>query len=158
MNISIADLVELSKLFIPVIAIAGVYIAWQQFTANKEKLRLDLYDKRYKVYDELITPIHRAISTEEGLSSKEIGRFLSACSEAEFLTPDKVYKQVEEARLLLLSHHTASDRLRKLIEEGAKASEIERVKEQSCRIDGELDEFHPKLTNAFKTILGFQKF
>jgi len=46
---------ELSKLLIPtipifIVGLITLYIAYQQYIINRYKLRLDLYNKRYKIY------------------------------------------------------------------------------------------------------------
>jgi hypothetical protein len=34
----------------PVVAIAGIALAWWQFRLARQRLRFDLYDRRYKLY------------------------------------------------------------------------------------------------------------
>jgi hypothetical protein len=40
----------LSSFLTPLIAITAAYIAYQQYRTNKQKLKLDMYEKRFKVY------------------------------------------------------------------------------------------------------------
>ena len=42
-----------SGLLTPVIAIVAVYIAWQQWQTNRQKLILDRYDRRLRIYEEV---------------------------------------------------------------------------------------------------------
>ena len=44
----------LQALLTPVIGIAVVYIAWQQWQANTRKLKLEMYDRRRRIYGEVI--------------------------------------------------------------------------------------------------------
>lgn len=45
---------EISKgLLTPVIAIVAVYVAWQQWKLNKRRMKLELYERRKAVYEEL---------------------------------------------------------------------------------------------------------
>ncbi len=47
---------EVASLLTPiVIGAAVVYIAWQQHQTNKNRLKMELFDRRYKVYDAVIT-------------------------------------------------------------------------------------------------------
>ncbi len=47
----VKDIIQLlSFCLTPLIAIIAVYIAYQQYNTNRQKLRLDLYDKRFKVF------------------------------------------------------------------------------------------------------------
>ena len=43
----------LQALLTPVIGIAVVYIAWQQWQANTRKLKLEMYDRRLRIYSEV---------------------------------------------------------------------------------------------------------
>lgn len=46
------ELIEKIILALPSIIIAGIvaYIAYQQYEINRQKLKLDLYDRRFKIY------------------------------------------------------------------------------------------------------------
>jgi hypothetical protein len=47
----ITSLVPWSQaLLTPVVATVGVYVAWQQWRTNYQKLRYDLFEKRYSIY------------------------------------------------------------------------------------------------------------
>jgi hypothetical protein len=43
----------LHALLTPVIAIVAIYIAWQQWQTNVQKLNLARYDRRLRVYEEV---------------------------------------------------------------------------------------------------------
>jgi hypothetical protein len=43
----------LAALLTPTIAILGAYIAWQQWRTNRNKLKLDLFDKRFQVFENI---------------------------------------------------------------------------------------------------------
>src|SRR5262245_66272538 len=44
----------LQGLLTPVIGIVATYIAWQQWKTNRNKLNLDRYDRRMRVYQEVV--------------------------------------------------------------------------------------------------------
>lgn len=49
------ELIEVfSGLLQPTIAIIAVYIAYQQYKTGRDRVRLDLYDKRFMVFDGLM--------------------------------------------------------------------------------------------------------
>lgn len=51
---SFADIAEVSKAFLtPLIALVTAYIAYQQWKTNQQKLNLDRYDRRLKIYIEV---------------------------------------------------------------------------------------------------------
>jgi|PlaIllAssembly_1097288.scaffolds.fasta_scaffold283843_2 hypothetical protein len=50
----IEQVIEVSKaLLTPVIAIVAAYVAWQQLKTNRRKLKLDLFEKRYTVFEKI---------------------------------------------------------------------------------------------------------
>jgi hypothetical protein len=51
MSCNLQDWIEISKaLLTPVIAIFGAWLGYQQHKTSREKLKIDLFDRRYKVY------------------------------------------------------------------------------------------------------------
>ena len=46
------------EMLTPIIAVVATYIAWQQWNTNKQKLILDRYDRRLKVYEEVVQIKH----------------------------------------------------------------------------------------------------
>jgi hypothetical protein len=51
MSCNLQDWIEISKaLLTPVIAAFGTWLGYQQHKTSREKLKLDLFDRRYKVY------------------------------------------------------------------------------------------------------------
>ena len=53
MTLSLQLVQILQALLTPVIGIAVVYIAWQQWQANKRKLKLEMYNRRRRIYGEV---------------------------------------------------------------------------------------------------------
>jgi hypothetical protein len=60
------------------------YIAWQQWQVSKAKLRLDLFDRRYKVYD-ATRKFLAVIMREATFSDSQLFEFYAGTSDAEFL-------------------------------------------------------------------------
>lgn len=74
----------------PVItAVVVAYIAYQQFTTNQQKLRLDLYNKRFNVYDKtlaLYAALHNANASFKNEDfMKVVNAFTPAFNESKFL-------------------------------------------------------------------------
>lgn len=81
---------SLSGFLIPLIAIITIYIAYQQYRINHNKLKFDLYDKRFKVYYALMGLISYVIQT--GTTTKEkTDKFRIDIYESKFLFDKKVY-------------------------------------------------------------------
>ena len=52
---NVPNMIDISKaLLTPIIAIVTVYIAYQQWKTNELKLKLEKYDRRLRVYEEVI--------------------------------------------------------------------------------------------------------
>ncbi len=76
---------EISKaLLTPVIAIVATYIAWQQWKTNRQKLNLERYDRRLRIYEE-VRKILSLISRDAVASMEDLLKFRTSVSEADFL-------------------------------------------------------------------------
>jgi hypothetical protein len=85
MTILLNQLLEISKgLFTPAVAIVTIYIAFQQYRTNKLKLRLDQYDRKLRIYEE-VTKLLRIIVKDGDAATGDLIRFLKSVSEADFL-------------------------------------------------------------------------
>lgn len=56
-------------LLTPVIAVTGIYVSWRQWRTNSQKLRYDLFEKRYAIYEAAVKFI--ASMMREGKPSQE---------------------------------------------------------------------------------------
>ncbi len=55
---TLKTIIEVLSSLTPIfIGLAVVYIAWQQHKTNKHRLKMELFDRRYKVYDAVIVAI-----------------------------------------------------------------------------------------------------
>lgn len=93
---SLGEIAEFSKqMLTPVIAIVATYIAWQQWKTNKQKLVLDRYDRRLKVYEEVVQ-ILSIILRDAVASYEDLIKFRRAVSEADFLFEPEIIKYIDE--------------------------------------------------------------
>jgi len=90
------QLIEIFRaLLTPVIAIVATYIALQQWKTNKQKLDLDRYDRRLRVYEE-VKKILSIIVRDAKASSDDLLRFRTSVSEADFLFGPKIPQYIDE--------------------------------------------------------------
>ena len=85
----------LSALLTPSIAILGIYIALRQWFTSKNNLKLELFDKRYIVFENIKKFIASILSTgriEEGASIQ----FLRDIKSVAFLFDDEIAKLTDE--------------------------------------------------------------
>ena len=92
----IAEILEVSKgLLTPLIAVVATYIAWQQWKTNEQKLVLDRYDRRLKVYEE-VRKILSIILRDAKASYEDLLKFRTAVSEADFLFGPEIPTYIDE--------------------------------------------------------------
>src|SRR5271170_5541916 len=70
-----------------VIGLAVAYIAWRQWQTARQKLRFDLFDRRYALYESLQQMINAALSDTDFQLAK-LGSYLTANARAQFLLND----------------------------------------------------------------------
>lgn len=71
------------------IALIVAVISWQQWMVNRERLRLELYDRRFGVYSKVLE-FYQALLSWEGTEKQcdSINPFITAVRESKFLFPD----------------------------------------------------------------------
>ena len=80
-----------------VISLAITYIAWQQWQIARNKLRLDLFDRRYKVYD-ATRKFLGAILRDATFTDAQLFEFSAGTSDAEFLFEQDVVGYLTQIR------------------------------------------------------------
>lgn len=108
-------LLETAKVFsgflTPLIGLLAAYIAWQQWNTRRDSLRLDLFDKRYTVYEGVKSFIEEVI--REGHPTKEdIFDLKRKTHDVDFLFGEDIRNRVDEivekgARLKTLNEYLA---------------------------------------------------
>jgi hypothetical protein len=78
------------------LSVAVALVAWAQWRVARNKLRLDLFDRRYKVYDATRTFLLLAINN--AVTDSAYHSFRLATSDADFLFEPEVGKYLEEIR------------------------------------------------------------
>lgn len=82
-------------LLAPIIGSAVAYIAYQQHKTNRDKIRLDLYDRRFKLYKEM-TSFLGSIVTIRNISDNDLVNFLRNTRDAVFLFKDDIPNYISE--------------------------------------------------------------
>ena len=78
-----------------IIAAIAVYIAWQQWKTNAMRLRLDTYDRRLRVYQEIKKILSLALR-DGALKLEDLQQFISGAAEADFLFGPEIPEYVNE--------------------------------------------------------------
>jgi len=92
----VEQIIEISKgLLTPLIAIVATYIAWQQWRTNRQKLNLERYDRRLRVYEE-VRKILSIILRDANASTDDLLKFRTYVSEADFLFGSEIPEYINE--------------------------------------------------------------
>lgn len=84
----IRELIDiLAALLTPIIAILLVYIAWQQWNTNRNKLKLDLFDRRFQILENVRKFIASILTSGTVEHGPDI-QFLRDTKSARFLFQD----------------------------------------------------------------------
>jgi len=102
---------EILKL-VPSTVIGGIvaYVAYQQWKTNDHKVKMDLYDRRFKVYDQ-VRKIIEIVLQDMTLSIKDIHKFKTSTSDAEFLFGPEIQKYLDEIAEHGLKLHRSTQEL-----------------------------------------------
>ena len=88
-------IVYLSGLLTPLIAIITAYIAYRQYKNDNERLKHDLYEKRYAMYSNLMETI-ASILQEANVDMNTLITFKKSTREAIFLFDDDISSYLDE--------------------------------------------------------------
>jgi CYTH domain-containing protein len=78
------------------LSVAVGIVAWQQWRVARNKLRLDLFDRRYKVYN--ATRAFLSLVLDNAVTEEKLAEFNLATSDAEFLFGDDVVQFLTQIR------------------------------------------------------------
>jgi hypothetical protein len=79
----------------PLIALLAPYIAWQQWKGNQLKLRMERYDRRLRIYQEVVR-ILSLIIRDADVKPDDLLKFRTAAAEADFLFGPEIPKYIDE--------------------------------------------------------------
>ena len=79
----------ISGFFTPIISIISFYISFQQYITNKKKLRLDLYEKRFAVYEAVVSFLSHVMA-QGTAKMAEINKFTEIINKSYFLFDSKM--------------------------------------------------------------------
>ena len=93
-------------------AVLAVWIAYQQYRTNRSKLRLDLYERRFRVFD-AVRNLLATVGRDGALELKDVQDFVVGTSETTFLFGADIVGYIEQLRLkaadLRRVHRTLAD-------------------------------------------------
>jgi hypothetical protein len=84
----------LNALLTPTIAVITTYIAWQQWQGNRLKLNMDRYDRRLRVYQEVVKMLRTCSNRNPDWA--DVINFGSSSAEADFLFGREIRQYIDE--------------------------------------------------------------
>jgi hypothetical protein len=85
----------LAALLTPTVAVLGSFIAYRQWRLAQNKLKLDLFDRRFSVY-EAARSLLASIMTSGKAKDEEVFKFMVSTREAKWLLNDSVADYLEK--------------------------------------------------------------
>ena len=86
---------SLTALLTPVIAVIAVYIAYQQWQTNQQRLKIDLYDRRLSVYKAVTKYLNAGLRTLHP-TLEDLSEFHRSTAEADFLFGPDIRKYLDD--------------------------------------------------------------
>ncbi len=114
-------------LLTPGIACVVAYIAWQQWRTNARRVKLDLFDRRFRVFD--ATRKLLGLWYTVGIKDEDYLKFLQETAEARFLFGAEIEEYRDDIYQRVQRWMFASQELRRAIERGASVEERTRLSE-----------------------------
>jgi hypothetical protein len=119
-----------SGLLTPVIAIIATYIAWQQWKGNELKLKLERYEKRLNIYQEVVMMLSR-IMRDADAKLEDLMTFRANTAEADFLFGPEIPQYIQEIFTRALKLRTANTQYRDAHQEKPPGYDHVKVVEES---------------------------
>jgi hypothetical protein len=98
-------------LLAPVIAVLTAYIAWQQWQLNKQKFKVDTYERKLRIYRSVVE-MRRLVMKDGNPEIQDILKFGADTAEADFLFPDEISKYIDEFYTHAVNLHAAVAQIR----------------------------------------------
>lgn len=139
-----------SSFLTPAIAIITTYIAYQQYQSNRLKLRLERYDRRLRVYQEM-KKVLSIILRDADISPQQLLEFRTATAEADFLFGKNIPEYIDEIYKKGLELWRTGIQLKE--GEIPKGTERRSIVEENSKLLTWLIDQLPMLTTKFKPYL-----
>jgi flagellar biosynthesis GTPase FlhF len=140
------------KILTLILACFGAYIAFQQYRINHQKLKLDLFERRYAVFDAVKQLIHQVIS-EASVDNRHINEFKINTADAKFLFKDDVINYLQEILNKSIELKMYQTKLRAMPDENERSEIIDKEHNVILWFTEELNCFQ----NSFMPYMGMRE-
>ena len=151
MSIEIEFLSQISKLFIPVIAGIGAYIAYQQHVINREKIKFELFEKRFHIFkcaQKIIQGVLHESEWEE-IHGEPLNDLKDSRNESIFICNASITNKLDEIIIMSYKFKRANRSVRK---DQNSEQEQEALKFQDSVVE-EFEQLNQEIILLFKPLL-----
>jgi hypothetical protein len=139
----------LAALLTPTIALVAVYIAWQQWRTNRNKLKFELFERRYAFYEAAKELIGKIVGSGKA-TDNDTYQYLVKVKGARFIVGDKVADYLEETLYRKVTLLTAlHSELEGVTDQDERRKNVQRQREVKEWIQAQYD----VLDKLFKPLL-----
>jgi hypothetical protein len=92
------------------IGVLGGYIAWRQWRTSQDRIVLDLFERRFQVFQELTRTIYGAFS-KANVQINDLANFDAAREKARYLFGAEVHDYLKQVRPKLIAIHAIEQAL-----------------------------------------------
>ncbi len=96
-----------------VLGCVAAYIAWRQWRTSNDRLVLDLFHRRFQVFQELTRTISEAFNNAE-IQIGDLAKFDAATEKARFLFGNEVHVYLKQIRVKLIDAYAITHALAEL--------------------------------------------
>lgn len=143
-----------AALLAPITAVFLAWLAYKDYQTKTEQFKLDLYDRRYKIY-KAIENLLRDIMRDGKADSKSMNQFVADANEREFLFDEEVPMYIDNLRKKAIHLQY----LERMLDDSNLPVGNKRTKlaEEQCDLLGWFDGQFDVSKNMFKKYLVFKK-
>lgn len=120
-------------LLIPIVTVLGLLIAWRQWRTARNKLKLDLFDRRFAVYDTARTFLG-SIATSGKVHEDELTKFMVGTREARWLLNPEIEDYMNKEIYVKALHHQTTDEELRFANPGEDRTKLARAKAEQRQI------------------------
>jgi hypothetical protein len=143
----------MSGLLTPTVAIVGAYIAWRQHKNAQDKLRLDLFDRRFQVYRGVMDLL-ASIARDGNISDQDLPNYYKETDQHRFLFKQDLQDYLKEMRQKAIRLR----QLNRLIDPDANVPDEKRdpaIEEEGQLLAWFTDQIDGEVAKRFTPYLGF---
>ena len=140
-----------------ILGLSSLLVSWRQYATTKEQVRIELFDKRYKVYSAARRFASKAL-LENKVENTDFNEFLRDTSESTFLFPDAIQDLLKSLKNTAINQMKYGIKSDYLVSKTGKSEELSQLIDAKERERQKLIDYLEDLDNKFMPFLDFRGF